>query len=165
MISFYRAKPFPSNRLPLNQLNKAVGLNIRNARKSTRLDQRKFGELIGLSRTSMVNLEKGRQSVSLFKLNQISELTGYPLESFFKSYGWRIKRSMGDELKGIEQNLNDRIASIIEHHPNDEVANGIMKILRKQDPTYHWCSEMDEAVERRVDNENECRWCGLKYDQ
>lgn len=67
------------------------------------------------------------------------------------------------DLKKIEQKLNDQIAGIIEHHPNDDVANGIMKILKNQDDTYHWCPEMDEAVERRVNNENECMFCGTKY--
>ena len=47
-----------------------------NGKKENRLTQDRLGALVGLSRTSITNIEKGRQHVSLHQLYRIADALG-----------------------------------------------------------------------------------------
>ncbi|MGO8990132.1 MAG: helix-turn-helix domain-containing protein [bacterium] len=50
-----------------------LGENIRNRRKYRKLSQERLADLVGLTRTSMTNIEKGRQRPPLHTLCEIIE--------------------------------------------------------------------------------------------
>lgn len=51
-----------------------IGKTIRDARKSIKMRQKDFGNLLGISRTSIVNIEAGRQNISLWQFFLISRI-------------------------------------------------------------------------------------------
>lgn len=62
-----------------------IGERIRNSRKKNGLDQDGLAKHLNLTRTSIVNIEKGRQKVSiyqLFLLSQILNVTVFELVPF-----------------------------------------------------------------------------------
>jgi transcriptional regulator with XRE-family HTH domain len=52
---------------------KEVGNRIRKARQDRKITQQELADLVSLSRTSITNIEKGRQKLLLHTLIQISE--------------------------------------------------------------------------------------------
>ena len=58
------------------KLNEVVGANISRIRKSEKITQGDLADYIGLTRTSMVNIEKGRQSLSVKNLYEIAYILG-----------------------------------------------------------------------------------------
>lgn len=63
--------------LPKHQIDffySVLGKKIRDARKRREFSQTKFAKLIGMSRPSLVNIEKGRQRAPLHILYYIADL-------------------------------------------------------------------------------------------
>lgn len=56
-----------------------VGNNIQRLRKRKKLNQLEFSKIINLSRTGVVNLEKGRSQPSIFRIWEIAEFFGVTL--------------------------------------------------------------------------------------
>ncbi len=59
-----------------NLIYKAFGLKLRDARKRAGLTQVDLADRVGLSRTSITNIEKGRQGISLHMLLQLASAVG-----------------------------------------------------------------------------------------
>ena len=61
---------------PLNQveLYRGIGQRIREVRAARGMTQEKLAELIHLTRTSLVNIEQGRQRLMLHSLVKIAEV-------------------------------------------------------------------------------------------
>ena len=51
-----------------------LGERIRSARRSKRLDQEHFAISIGLTRTSVINIEKGRQRPSVYQICMMAQI-------------------------------------------------------------------------------------------
>ena len=64
-----------------------VGAKIKYARKAKRLKQQELAKELNLSRASMVNIEAGRQHITLDKLIKICELTGFKISEFLEDSG------------------------------------------------------------------------------
>lgn len=64
-----------------------VGAKIKYARKAKGLKQQEFAKELNLSRASMVNIEAGRQHITLDKLVKICELTGFKISEFLEDSG------------------------------------------------------------------------------
>ena len=64
-------------------LYEAVGRLVHQHRKGRKdpMTQDRLGTLVGLSRTSITNIEKGRQHVSLHQLYHIAGALGIPVEA------------------------------------------------------------------------------------
>ncbi|WP_367391884.1 helix-turn-helix domain-containing protein [Lewinella sp. LCG006] len=56
-----------------------IGNEVSKLRRKKRLSQAKLAELTGLSRSSVSNIEKGRQQSPLHVLWQIAEVLGVPI--------------------------------------------------------------------------------------
>lgn len=100
----------------LDFLYEQVGNNIRLARENKGISQEQLAKSVALSRTSIVNIEKGRQRISLHHLMEIAYKTdseinkllpgldSFDLEvnSFNKTWSNEISRSsMGDSKTEI----------------------------------------------------------------
>lgn len=66
---------------------KKVGAKIKYARKAKGLKQQELAKELKLSRASMVNIEAGRQHITLDKLIKICELTGFKISEFLEDSG------------------------------------------------------------------------------
>ncbi len=62
-------------------LYEEIGERIRGLRGSAGLSQEALGDKVGLTRTSITNLEKGRQQVPLHTLYEIAGELSVPLQS------------------------------------------------------------------------------------
>jgi transcriptional regulator with XRE-family HTH domain len=56
-----------------------LGINIQEARKTAGLSQEILGNKVGLSRPSIVNIEKGRHKIAIHQLIEITEALGIEL--------------------------------------------------------------------------------------
>jgi len=56
--------------------NEYLAFKIKELRKAKKISQEKFAEKLGLSRTSVTNIETGRQAVTMNKLFKICETLG-----------------------------------------------------------------------------------------
>jgi transcriptional regulator with XRE-family HTH domain len=65
------------------ELNIYVGHRIAEFRKEKKVIQEVIAEVLGLSRTSVVNIEQGKQACDSHRLWQFASLFGKSLEEFF----------------------------------------------------------------------------------
>lgn len=65
------------------ELNIYLGDRIAEFRKSKKVTQEVVAEALGLSRTSVVNIEQGRQACDAHRLWQFASLFGKSLQDFF----------------------------------------------------------------------------------
>jgi transcriptional regulator with XRE-family HTH domain len=70
-----------ANLLPGSEIYRAFGEQLGAARRRARLTQMQFAELVGLSRTSITNVECGRQSVLLHQLYKFADVLAVPVSS------------------------------------------------------------------------------------
>lgn len=66
-------------REPDDNLYRLIGLRVANFRNKKKISQAALAEQVGVARTSVTNLESGRQRVTLDHLNQIAEVLGVEL--------------------------------------------------------------------------------------
>jgi len=64
--------------------NLAVGQVLRDMRKTGNLSQEAFAELVGMQRSDIGQMERGKRTVSIHTLQRISKATGIPM--------WKIIR-------------------------------------------------------------------------
>ena len=62
----------------------SLGRYLRDARNRVQLSQEAFADKIGINRTYYGNLERGENSISIDRLQKISEALGIPLSALFK---------------------------------------------------------------------------------
>ena len=68
--------------MKLKKLNTSVGALIKKKRIESGLDQETFAGIMDLSRVSVVNIEKGRQSVTLESLYKVAYSLDCPVSEF-----------------------------------------------------------------------------------
>ena len=66
-----------------------VAARIKTLREAAGMTQAELAEEIGLSRTSLVNIEQGRQRVMLHQLQEIAEILGVPLLLLVDPEPWK----------------------------------------------------------------------------
>lgn len=64
----------------------AFGELVRKHRKRLRLTQEGLGQQIGLSRTSITNIEKGRQHVALHQIIELARALGIPADALLPKF-------------------------------------------------------------------------------
>ena len=65
--------------MPVN--SKAIGRNIRNARKAQRMTQEKLAECMGVSSAYIGKLERGERTANLDNLSELANILTVPIES------------------------------------------------------------------------------------
>lgn len=68
---------------PTDEFYRAVGLRIRTERDRARLTQEELAGTLGLTRTSVTNIERGRQRLLLHTLRDISVALGCQMQELF----------------------------------------------------------------------------------
>jgi transcriptional regulator with XRE-family HTH domain len=67
------------------ELNVLIGMNICEQRKKSGMKQRQVSKALQLSRTSIINIEAGRQMATTDTLLKLSVLFNCSIDSFFPS--------------------------------------------------------------------------------
>jgi DNA-binding XRE family transcriptional regulator len=107
-------------------LYESVGDNIKKFRNESGVNQQELANKLGLSRVSIVNIEKGRQHPSLHLLISIGRLFNVQLEDFLPKDLSKIKI----EKRSIKTELNKELRSLTkksgEKFENEKIMNFIM---------------------------------------
>jgi len=88
-----------------NVINKLIGEKIETLRKSRKFSQKLLSSKVGLSRTSIVNIEKGRHQSSIPILYKFAEFFSVPINVLLPSIDEILRRSSVD--KKFDTILND----------------------------------------------------------
>jgi transcriptional regulator with XRE-family HTH domain len=89
-------------------INKATGKYLQEVRKTLKISQEDLANKIGLTRTSIVNIEKGRQSLTVENLYKISEVFGIsPVNLIIKGEGESVDIVLLAKIKSIEKERDD----------------------------------------------------------
>lgn len=62
--------------MPLGELQRRLGANLRAARRDRRLSQEAFADVLGVHRTYMGGLERGERNVTLQTIERLAERLG-----------------------------------------------------------------------------------------
>ena len=92
-----------------------VGQNIRQFRKQKKINQLSLASQVNLSRTSLVNIEYGRQQPSLFTLWDIAQSLGVTLHDLVPRTPYQV-----DNLEiSVKSNINNlKLLELIQtNHP------------------------------------------------
>lgn len=84
-----------------------IGANIKAARASRDMKQHVLADMLGLSRASIVNIEKGRQHVTIHTLWQISIHLNTDFQEFLKGIG----RTNGTKVETRRMKFDDSFKS------------------------------------------------------
>jgi DNA-binding XRE family transcriptional regulator len=108
-------------------LHMVIGENIRRAREKANLKQESFATAIGLSRASIINIEKGRQSPSLYLLWEICKTLNISIQDVFP------KQNVNDASLQKESlvELDDHIVKVLEKHfsPKEESMENVKNFI------------------------------------
>lgn len=99
--------------LPQGLFYEALGKKIRQARIERNISQGTMARAVGLSRTSITNIEKGRQPVQVHILVKIAETLNMNLSGFLATEHPRIDKDKNKNLKKFERPVREWIANII----------------------------------------------------
>ncbi len=104
----------------LDKLHKLIGENISQLRKSGKqlTSQQKIADHLDMTRTSIVNIEAGRQKVSIFALWEIAELFEKDISDLLPT-----RQELNDYL--TPPSIEDKIKGL---HPDANVQEQILKI-------------------------------------
>jgi transcriptional regulator with XRE-family HTH domain len=81
---------------------KFLGSKIASERNRFGITQEKLASVLGLSRVSIVNLEKGKQKPSIYQLYLITKEFDISLDSFFSSYDSNQRMKSEETVLGRE---------------------------------------------------------------
>ena len=70
-----------------------IGRRVRSAREHCGITQEVLAHAIGLSRTSLTNIECGRQKILVHTLNQIASLVGVSIQELLPVSGKKVEAS------------------------------------------------------------------------
>ncbi len=92
------------------QFNIALGLRIRNARKEKGLMQEDVANLIGLTRVTLVNIEAGRHSTTIFAITKLKTVLDFEIPGLetkqIKASISKSKRELKSKvISGINQEI------------------------------------------------------------
>lgn len=103
------------NEREINALYRELGLRIAKIRKSQQLNQEDFGKQFNLSRTSVVNIEKGRQRPSIHLLYDIK-----------RSFNIKIEDLIPDTFLSSEQDTQAKIQNSV----SPEVSKRLLDLVQ-----------------------------------
>jgi transcriptional regulator with XRE-family HTH domain len=103
------------NAHPVERLYQEFGLRVRSARKGAGLSQQKLAERVGLSRTSITNIERGRQQVALHMLYRLASAVGKNPSELLPDEAVPPEEEAIDAtaLRGLEQDQREWVQRVL----------------------------------------------------
>ena len=109
------------------RLHGIIGENIRIAREKAGLKQETLANMLDLSRASIINIEKGRQSPPLYLIWEISNLLRVPIQNLFIQQASDADASQGRSKVELEEKI---VKSLAKHFdPDDESIKNVTTFL------------------------------------
>ena len=81
------------------EFDHSLGKRIREAREQARVTQNQLAEAVRLSRTSITNIERGRQGVQVSLLVRIARTLGKNVADLIPGDDMQITRSLSEQLR------------------------------------------------------------------
>ncbi|MCP2245745.1 helix-turn-helix domain-containing protein [Lentzea aerocolonigenes] len=97
----------------IDQLYETIGSNIRNARMRAGVTQADLGKRLQLTRSSIANIEAGRQRVMIHWIMQIADEFKVPLETLLEQPDEMIESRVSAELVGQPDSTQEFVISVI----------------------------------------------------
>lgn len=107
-----------------HEFYKAFGARVATARKARRITQAKLASVLGLSRTSVTNIEKGRQQVQVHTLARLADILSVHVSELLPSKQLLETRTVTDNLRSYAPETREwatRIISIYEGADNNGI--------------------------------------------
>lgn len=98
--------------------DRALGERIREARERVGVKQEQLAQAVGLSRTSITNIERGRQGVQAYLLVRIAEILGQPAAELLPIL--RPGPSIPDKVKELEPSKRAWAERVMRSVPEDD---------------------------------------------
>jgi transcriptional regulator with XRE-family HTH domain len=95
----------------IDRLYEVVGRNIRQARMEAGVTQTDLGKQLRLTRSSIANIEGGRQRVMLHSVIQIGSALNVPVEKLLAN---TVEDRVGAELSGQPSSTKEFVHSILD---------------------------------------------------
>ncbi|WP_025705870.1 helix-turn-helix domain-containing protein [Paenibacillus graminis] len=97
-----------------NNVYTETGKRIREARERKSLTQQELGDLVGLKRTSITNIESGRQKFMFHMIYEFSTALGVPLQELIPEKSDLISNeSLLPKFKNLDKDAADFLDSIL----------------------------------------------------
>ncbi len=98
--------------------NRALGERIRKARDKAGVKQDQLARAVGLSRTSITNIERGRQGVQAYLLARIAQVLGRPASELLP--GLDSVSSIPDKVKNLEPSKREWAEQVMRSTKEDD---------------------------------------------
>lgn len=103
--------------LPQGVFYETLGKRIRQARDERNISQGEMARAVGLSRTSITNIEKGRQPIQVHVLMKIAETLSVNLNALLADKQFRNDKEKKTNLRKYKQPVREWVADIIGTEP------------------------------------------------
>lgn len=103
--------------LPQGVFYETLGKRIRQARDERNISQGEMARAVGLSRTSITNIEKGRQPIQVHILMKIAETLNVNLNAILADEQLRSDKEKKTNLRKYKQPVREWVADIIGAEP------------------------------------------------
>jgi transcriptional regulator with XRE-family HTH domain len=87
--------------LPQGPFYSALGERVRRARESARFSQRRLADSVGLSRSSLANIEAGRQPIYVYALARIAAQLRTPLARLIPDIGHELEIAVAETMSHL----------------------------------------------------------------
>ena len=101
-----------------SEFNLALGARIRAARDRAGVKQEQLAQAVGLSRTSITNIERGRQGVQAYVLVRIAEILGQPAAELLP--GLDPGPPVPDKVKELEPSKREWAQRVMRSQAEDD---------------------------------------------
>lgn len=102
--------------IPQGPYYKAVGAKIRTARRAANVTQFQLANAIGMTRTSITNMERGRQPIYLHTVSKIADTLRVSVSDLLPEPA-TLDTNLAAKLEGIPSPQKDWIARVIAAEP------------------------------------------------
>lgn len=100
--------------------DRILGQRIRGARERAGVRQDQLARAVGLSRTSITNIERGRQGVQAYLLARIAEVLGRPTADLLPGQESRPASSLPNKVKRLERSKREWAERVLSTPKEDD---------------------------------------------
>ncbi|MEC3978136.1 helix-turn-helix domain-containing protein [Amycolatopsis sp. H20-H5] len=109
----------------VDQLYVTIGGNIKEARRDAKVTQADLGKRLRLTRSSIANIEAGRQRVMIHSIMQIAEELSVPTMRLLRVTGDTVEDRVVAELAGQPPGTQDFVQAALSQAVEAEKAQGV----------------------------------------
>ena len=102
------------------EFDRVLGERIRKARDEAGVTQDELGGLVGLSRTSITNIERGRQGVQAYLLTRIATVLGRSPGALLPPEEAATPAMLSEKVKNLEPRKREWAERVMKSTPEDD---------------------------------------------